>query len=326
MRFGVLGTANIGQVAVCPAIRESEHDVLAVASRDEERASAFADTCDVPRAYGSYAALLADDDVEAVYNPLPNARHAEWTRRAADAGRHVLCEKPLTVDASEARDLGAYCDECGVTLMEAFMYRYHPRTERAVEVVREELGDVRSVKSSFQFPLSRGVEDIRLDPDLAGGSLMDVGCYAVTAARLFLGEPDRAYASAADTRDAGVDTQLTGLLEYAGGATAEVSCSFDTQDTQFYRVEAENGWLEADPAFVPREGDRATLRYAVDGREVTERFPAVDQYRRQVEHFVDCVRHDRRPRTDAREAERTMAVIDALAASARRGTPIDVGG
>ncbi|PSQ66831.1 MAG: glucose-fructose oxidoreductase [Halobacteriales archaeon SW_9_67_24] len=325
MRFGVLGTANIGQVAVCPAIRESEHEVLAVASRDEERARAFADECDIPRAYGSYEALLADDDIEAVYNPLPNARHAEWTKRAADAGRHVLCEKPLTVDASEARELGDYCDERGVTLMEAFMYRYHPRTERAVEVVREELDDIRFVKSSFQFPLPHRAGDIRLDPDLAGGSLMDVGCYAVTAARLFLGEPDRAYASVTDSRDCGVDTQLTGLLEYSDGATAEVSCSFDTQDTQFYRVEAENGWLEADPAFVPRDGDQATLRYAVDGREVTERFSEVDQYRRQVEHFVGCIHDDRRPRTDAHEAERMMAVIDALAESADRGTPIDVG-
>ncbi|EMA44074.1 Gfo/Idh/MocA family protein [Halococcus saccharolyticus] len=324
MRFGILGTANIGRIAVLPAIRATDHEALAVASRDEERARAFADECDVPRAYGSYEALLADDDIEAVYNPLPNARHAEWTKRAADAGCHVLCEKPLTVDAAEARDLGAYCDERGVTLMEAFMYRYHPRTERAVEVVREQLDDVRFVKSSFQFPLGHDAEDVRLDPDLAGGSLMDVGCYAVTAARLFLGEPERAYASAADTRDAGVDTQLTGLLEYSDGATAEVSCSFDTQDTQFYRVEAENGWLEADPAFVPRDDDRATLRYAADGREVTETFDHVDQYRRQIEHFADCVRHDRRPRTDAREAERTMAVIDALAESAERGEPIEL--
>jgi predicted dehydrogenase len=324
MRFGILGTANIGRTAVLPGIEATEHEALAVASRDEERARAFADDCGVPRAYGSYEALLADDDIDAVYNPLPNARHAEWTRRAADAGCHVLCEKPLTVDAAEARELGEYCDERGVTLMEAFMYRYHPRTERAVEVVCEELDDVRFVKSSFQFPLGRDVEDIRLDPDLAGGSLMDVGCYAVTAARLFLGEPDRAYASAADTRNVGVDTQLVGLLEYSDGATAEVSCSFDTHDTQHYRVEAENGWLEADQAFVPREDDRATLRYTVDGREVTETFDDVDQYRRQVEHFVDCVRHDRRPRTDAREAERTMAVIDALAESADQGTPIDV--
>ena len=147
-----------------------------------------------------------------MYIPLPNAFHAEWTKRAADAGCHVLCEKPLAVNAAEAREVGNYCKESDITLMETFMYQYHPRTERAVEVVRNHLDNVRFVRASFQTQaIAPGEYDIRLDPDLAGGSLMDVGCYAVTAARLFLGDPSRVYASATDTRDCGVDTQLTGF-------------------------------------------------------------------------------------------------------------------
>lgn len=321
MRFGVISTANIGTKVVVPAIRDAGHDVVAIASRDEARAEDVADRLEIPRAYGHYEELFEDESVDAVYNPLPNALHAEWTKRAADHGLHVLCEKPLAVDADEAREMGTYCDRQGVTLMEAFMYRYHPRTRRAVEIATEL--DVRSVKATFQFPM-RDTENVRLDPSLAGGSLMDVGCYAVTAARLFLGEPERVYATTADTMDSGVDTELTAILEYKDGATAELSSGFTTMDTQSYRVEATEGWLEAPEAFVPR-GDAGTeLKYAIDGRQVTEQFDPVNQYALEVEHFVDCVESDTRPDTDADEAVRTMTVIDALYESAREGRPVSL--
>ena len=324
MNFGVISTAGIARVAVLPAIESSEHRVLAVASRDEDRARSVAEEFDVPRSYGSYEALLADDDLDAVYNPLPNSMHAEWTKRAADAGLHVLCEKPLGVDAEEAREMGTYCEDRGVTLMEAFMYRYHPRTERVVEIVESKLEKIRGMQATFQFPLRGRPDDIRLNPDLAGGSLMDVGCYAVDATRLLLGEPDRVYARTADTRDTGVDTHVTGLLEYDDGPTGGISASFDTTDTQRYRVEATNGWLEVDPAFVPRGDDGVGIEYEIGGRHVTERFDPVDQYRLEVEHFADAVGSGCRPRTDADEAARTMAVIDALYESARTGTPVPV--
>jgi predicted dehydrogenase len=329
MNFGVLSTANIGRAAVIPAIQGTDHDVLAIASRDADRAEAFAAETGIPRSYGSYDELLADSDLDAVYNPLPNALHAEWTRKAADENLHVLCEKPLAVDAEEARAVGEYCGERGVTLMEAFMYRYHPRTERALEIVREELGELRSVKATFQFPMA-DPDDVRLDPDLAGGSLMDVGCYAVSAARLFLGEPDRAYATTDDAGSHGVDTKLAGVLEYErasgrDGATAEVSCGFETSDAQFYRVEAEDGWLEAREAFVPRDEGGVELEYEVDGRRVVETFDSTDQYRREVEHFADCVESGVDPRTGADEAVQNMAVIDALYESAAKGDAVAIG-
>ncbi|MDY6817264.1 MAG: Gfo/Idh/MocA family oxidoreductase [Halobacteriales archaeon] len=321
MRFGILSTAGIGRAAVIPAINDSDHEVAAIASRDIDRAEAVAAEFDIPTAYGSYEALLDDERLDAVYNPLPNSLHAEWTKRAADAGLAILCEKPLAVDADEARSMATYCADRDVTLMEAFMYRYHPRTERAHTIAREELDDIRAVEATFQFPVS-DPENIRLDPDLAGGSLMDVGCYAINAARLFLGEPIRVYASLTDARNCGVETQHSGLLEYDDGVVARVSSSLDTPDTQRYRIEATNGWLEAEDAFVPRDDDGTTLRYSVDGREVVESFEPTDQYRLEVNHFADCVEQDRTPRTDATEAIRTLAVIDALKTSAEEGHPV----
>jgi xylose dehydrogenase (NAD/NADP) len=316
MNIGVISTANIGRKRVIPAIDDADDaTTLAIASRDQSRAEQAAREHDVPRAYGSYEELVDDADLDAVYNPLPNALHAEWTKRAADAGLDVLCEKPLAVDASEAREMVEYCEERGVTLMEAFMYRYHPRTRRAAEIARGELGEIRHVDAAFHFSLPDR-EDVRLDPDLAGGSLMDVGCYAVTAARLFLGEPAWASATAIDRRNCGVETSLTGLLGFEDGATAAVSSGFDASIHR-YTVIGSEGRMQVDEAFVP-DGE-TTLTYAVDGREVEERFDPVDQYRLEVEAFVDAVRSGERPRTDGAEAVRTMRTIDALYGSVDRG-------
>ena len=323
MRFGIISTAGIARSALIPAVAKTEHTVDAIASRDESRAQAVASEFGIPRSYGSYEELLADPDLDAVYNPLPNGLHAEWTKRAADAGLDVLCEKPLAADAAEAESVATYCHDAGVTLMEGFMYRYHPRTERAVELVETELDGVHAVNASFKFRLDDH-DDVRLDPDLAGGALMDVGCYAVSAARLFLGEPDRVSAHSRDSRDAGVDTDLMGILEYDDGAMAHVDGSFDAPEVQRYRVEAENGWVEAEPAFNVPADEPATLTYEIDGREGRERFTPTDQYAQQVEAFADCVDRGVEPRTGGREAVANMRVIDALYESAASGSRVDV--
>jgi predicted dehydrogenase len=320
MNIGVISTANIGRKRVIPATQKTEATVQAIASRDGERAKSVGDELDIPRAYSSYAELLADETLDAVYNPLPNSMHAEWTKRAADAGLDVLCEKPLGVDASESQEMTEYCAEKGVTLMEAFMYKYHPRTERAVEIAQSQLGEIRRVDASFHFALPDR-DDIRLNPELAGGSLMDVGCYAVTAARLFLGEPHTVSATAVDRRNCGVETSLTGMLEFDGGATATISSGFDASVHQ-YRVLGTEGRLEVDRAFVP-DGE-TTLRYSVDGRTVEEQFDPVDQYQLEVEHFLDVVESGEQPRTDGREATRTMRVIDALYESVETGSSVSV--
>ncbi|WP_324756436.1 Gfo/Idh/MocA family protein [Haloarcula sp. GH36] len=323
MRFGILSTAKIGREAVIPAIQASEHTVTAIGSRDAERARRVAADLGIPEAYGDYETLLAEADIDAVYNPLPNALHAEWSQRAADHGHHVLCEKPLTVDSAEAIDLFEYCADRDVTLMEAFMYQFHPRTQRAREIVREELGELRAVESSFKFRLDWD-GDIRLDPELAGGSLMDVGCYAVSAVRGFLGEPDRAFAQATDSRETGVDTNLAGTLAYDDGRVAQIACGFDSPHVERYRVETDDGWLEARDCFGPEPDQSVSLTYAVDGREVTETFDPVDQYRLQVEGFADAVSAGADPLVDRAETLGNMRAIDALARSAERGEPVDV--
>lgn len=320
MNIGVISTANIGRKYVIPAAQETDATVAAIASRNHEKAEAVADELDIPQAYGSYEELLADGDLDAVYNPLPNSLHAEWTKRAADAGLDILCEKPLGVDAPESQEMTDYCQERGVTLMEAFMYRYHPRTQRAIEIAQAHLGDIRRINAQFHFTLSEGY-NIRLDPSLAGGSLMDVGCYAVTAARLFLGEPDSVYATATDHRDCGVETFLTGVLEYSNGATATLSSGFG-ESTHRYTVLGTEGRLTVDRAFVPH--GETTLQYETDGRTVEEQFNSIDQYRLEVEHFIDAVETGTTPRTDGDEAVRTMGIVDALYESVDSAEPVTV--
>lgn len=322
MRFGVISTADIGISAVIPAIVDSDHEVAAIASRDRAAAERVADRFDIESAYEGYGAMFEADDLDAVYNPLPNGLHAEWTRRAADAGLDVLCEKPLTPSAGETAALFDYCESRDVTLMEAFMYRFHPLTERAAEVVATELGEVRAVTSTFTFRMADGATDIRLDPDLAGGSVLDVGTYAVSAARLFLGEPDRVYATTTDRRDSGVDTQMAGVLEYDSGATARVQSGFDTPLTQYYRVETDDGWLRAEPTFDVDVTGTTSLTYSVDGRTVTEEFAPADHYRLEVEHFADCVASGETPRIDRQESVAHARVLDALFESAEAGHPV----
>ena len=316
LTFGVLGTAEIARKALVPAVAASDHALGAVASRDGERAERFAEGHGIPRSYGSYEALLEDGGIDAVYVPLPNGRHAEWTKRAADAGLDVLCEKPLAGDAAEARSVTDHCEDRGVTLMEGFMYRYHPRTERVLELAERELTDVRTVTATFRFPLYDRPNDVRLDPDLDGGSLMDVGCYPVSIVRAVLGTPDRAYAHTHDTRGAGVDTELAGVLEYDDGRSARVASGFDTQLVQRYRIDATNGWVAVEQAFDAPTDEPVALTCEIDGRRGVETFGPVDQYRLQVERFADRVADGTRPLTGGEEAVANMRVIDALDESA----------
>ena len=321
MRFGILSTADIARGSMIPAITDSDHELVALASRDEESARSFVADLDVdiPEIYGSYEALL-DADIDAVYNPLPNALHAEWTKKAADAGLHVLCEKPLTVDADQARDLFDYCDDAGVTVMEAFMYQFHPRTHRVREIVADDLATVRNIQATFTFSLTGQPDDIRLSPELAGGSLMDVGCYPVSAVRGILGEPQRVSAHALDTKSSGVDTEMATRLEY-DQASAQLWFGFDTPHRQHYRIDAENGWLEAESVFNPGRSD-VEITYSVDGDVRTETFDGVDSYRLEVDAFATAVETGSEPPVTRAETVANMRVIDALSESADRNETV----
>lgn len=206
------------------------------------------------------------------------------------------------------------------------MYRFHPRTQRALEIVETELGEVRSVTATFSFYLD-DAGDVRLSPELAGGSVMDVGCYAVDAARQFLGTPDHVSAWTADDRNAGVDTRMAATLAYDTGQFAQVSSGFDTPNgptTECYRVDTTEGSLVAETAFGPDAETSVALRYTVDGRTVTERFDPTDHYRLQVEAFADAVDAGEAVPVDPAGSVRTMAVVDAIYESAERGERVAV--
>ena len=320
IRWGVISTANIGRAAVNPAIQASSNgELVAVASRDHETARAFAVTHGIRRSYGSYEALLEADDVDAVYIPLPNSIHREWTIRAAEAGKHVLCEKPLAMTASECDEMAAAAEEHGVELMEAFMYRFHPRTEQIVDRVRSgALGEPKSVRSTFTFRLTRP-DNIRLDPALGGGALMDVGCYCVNVSRTLAGEEPAEVQATADWTDRGVDEFLAGILRFPGGVVAHFDCALTLERCETFTVAGTDGYLSVPAAFLPGTDDVAFEE--VRGREgpIAHSVAGDDESRLMVEHFADCILHGKEPRYTAAEAAANMRTIEALYRSARGG-------
>jgi D-xylose 1-dehydrogenase (NADP+, D-xylono-1,5-lactone-forming) len=227
LRFGVLGAARIADVALLPALAEAGNaEVVALASRDGSRARAMADRHAVPRWYEGYDAVLEDPDVDAVYVALANGQHHPWTLRALAAGKHVLCEKPLACTAAEGEEMVAAAAGAGRLLMEAVMYRFHPRMRAFADRER----DIRHLQATFAFPLRRE-GDPRLDAELGGGALLDVGCYCTDVARWLLGEPDHVQA-VAHRIDGGVDLACIAALSFPGGRLASLCCSFESPEHQ----------------------------------------------------------------------------------------------
>jgi predicted dehydrogenase len=315
LRWGVLSTANIGFKAVIPAILGAANGrLVAVASRDEARAVTLADQLESrPRAYGSYAALLADPEVEAVYIPLPNSQHMEWSIRAAEAGKHVLCEKPLALNADEARRIVAACRSADVLLLEAFMYRFHPQTLWTLEQVRAgRIGAVRLVRGSFAFDISLRPGDIRLRASLGGGSLLDVGCYPLNYCRLiFGGPPSQATARALVPEGAEVEHSVAAVLDFGAGRLGVIDCSFQLPEQQRIEIVGEAGRIVVDAPFTPGRGD-AIVRVTTGDETLERRIAGVDQYRLQVEHFARCVRQGTPLAIPPDDAVENAAAIDLI--------------
>lgn len=322
VRWGVLGAANIARKAVIPAMRGARNSrLVAVASRLPERAAAFAAEAGAPVAYGSYAELVADRQVEAIYIPLPNHLHAEWAIRAAEAGKHVLCEKPLALNAAEAQAMADAARRSGTLLMEAFMYRFHPRSLHIRELVRRgAIGELRMARSAFCF-LHPDPLDHRFTPAFGGGALLDVGCYGVSlACWMFDALPERV-AGFAHFGSSGIDLSFAGVLHFPGGGLATIEASFVTALQQSYTLAGTSGVIELPhDAFVPFEHDaRFTLRGVNDPVGTTEVIPAANQYTLMVEHFADAVRGLTALVAPPDASISTMQVLDALMQSARSG-------
>jgi predicted dehydrogenase len=318
--WGILSTANIGRAAVIPAIGKSSNgEVRAVASRDAERAREFAAANGIPSAHGTYEAMLDDDGIDAVYIPLPNSLHREWTVRFAEAGKHVLCEKPLAVTAAECEEMAKAADAAGVVCMEAFMYRFHPRIDAVLALIGGGgIGELRSLYSAFTFKLTKP-DNIRWAPELGGGALMDVGCYCVNVTRTMTGsEPFEAQAVATWT-DRGVDAQLAGTLRFDGGVTAQIDCSLSMERREVFHVAGTDGHLEIANAFLPGTGDVTIEEHHGRGEPVRHAMAGADEYQLMVEHFGECVVRGAPVRYPLREAAANMRTIEALYRSARNG-------
>ena len=317
-RWGILSTAKIGRKAVIPALQVSPMaEVSAVASRDGQSARTFADQMGIPRSYEGYDALLADPEIDAVYNPLPNHLHKTWTIKAAQAGKHILCEKPLAVTVEDCREMIAAARANGVQLMEAFMYRYHPRIQTVRQMVNGgAIGEIHTIESAFTFMLA-DQGNIRLNPAMGGGALMDVGCYCVNLSRLLAGREPVAVNARAHWAASGVDEQLTGLLDFGDGLIAHFDCGFNQAHRQRCLIAGSKGILELPIAFNMGIAATRLLENKLNGDSQVYGFPAVDMYRLMVEDFMHAIA-GQEPAFPIEDALGNMRVIAALLASARQ--------
>jgi xylose dehydrogenase (NAD/NADP) len=315
LRWGLLSTARINRLVIPGLHASPAAELVAVASRDAARAEDYAREWRIPRAYGSYDALLADPAVDAVYVSLPNALHVEWSIRALEAGKHVLCEKPLArVPAEVVRAFDA-ADRAERILMEAFMWRFHPQTRELLAVL-EELGQLTRIESSFGFTVS-DPRNVRLSCELAGGALMDVGCYCVSASRLIAGEPEYALGRQEVGGDR-VDVHFDGTLLFAGGVEAHFECGLELADVDTLRVVGEDGEVFLDDPWHARDP-------LLELRDRKLRVEPIDAYRAEIENVARAARGIEAPLLDRDDALGQARAIDALYTSAEAGgEPIPV--
>jgi predicted dehydrogenase len=313
LRIGVLGAARIAPSALIkPAKDNAEVVVAAVAARDGSRARAFAAKHGIARVHESYEALIADPDLDAVYNPLPNGLHGKWTRAALAAGKHVLCEKPFTANAAEAREIADLAAKSDRVVMEAFHYRYHPLALRTEQIIASgELGKLERVEAALCFPLPK-FSDIRYNYSLAGGAMMDAGCYAVHMARTFGGSTPEVVSAQAKLRDPQVDRAMTAELRFAEGHTGRVRCSMWSSrllEITAYVV-GDRGEVRLFNPLTPQFFHRLSIRSS-DGKRV-ERFPRRPSYAYQLDAFAGAVLRGEPVKTTPTDAIENMTVIDAI--------------
>jgi predicted dehydrogenase len=321
LRWGILGCAGIAERAVIPGIHASETGVVAaIASRDLAKSKEMAAKLNIGQAYGSYEEILADSEIDAVYIPLPNHLHMEWTLRAAQAGKHVLCEKPIALDAVQAEKMVTACEQAGVQLAEAFMYRHHPRYDRIKDIIRSgEIGAIRGIHGSFTFNNAASSGNVRFHRYMGGGSLYDVGCYPISAARYLLEqEPNAAtmHAFFSPEHD-DVDMMASGLLEFTGGVALTFDCGMWAAGRNTLEVVGALGRIELPSAFVthPSPGSNFFV-ITKDGRREVD-VPDVNQYALQADDMAYAIWGKRPLRFEAMDAVRNMRVMDACLQSAR---------
>jgi xylose dehydrogenase (NAD/NADP) len=315
-----MSTANINRKVIPGAHASPKVDLVAVASRDQARADAYAREWEISRAYGTYEAMLADADVEAVYISLPNDMHVEWSIKALEAGKHVLCEKPLTRNAADAERAFDAAERAGRLLSEAFMYRHNPQTKRAKQLVDEgAIGELRLVRAAFSYGLYEEA-NIRLHPELQGGALMDVGCYTVSGSRLFAGEPAKAHGEAW-IGPSGTDWVFGGLLRFPGGVVATVDCGTAMPERDELEAIGSDGSLFIDdPWHCVVPGIELRRGGEVERIEVE----AADSYRLELENVSDAIRGEAAQLLGREYAFAQASALEALYASATSGAAVSL--
>jgi predicted dehydrogenase len=325
VKWGVLGVAGIAARKVIPAMQKGEWcEVTAIASRDTRKAQDAAAKLEIPKAYGSYETLLADPEIEAVYNPLPNHLHVPWSIKAAEAGKHVLCEKPISLTVAEAKTLLAARDRCGVKIGEAFMVKTHPQWLRTRELIqRGVIGELRTIVGAFSY-FNRDPQNVRNVSKWGGGALLDIGCYPITTSRWIFGEePLRVSGVMERDPEFGTDRLTSAIMEFSSGHSA-FTCS--TQLVPYQRMEflGTKGRIEIKIPF-NAPNDRPCEILVDDGRDVfgsgitTEMIPTCDQYTIQGDAFSRAIREGGQVPVPLEDAIANMAVIEAIFRSAETG-------
>jgi predicted dehydrogenase len=326
VRWGILSTAKIGVEKVIPGLKQgSSSKVIAVASREFNKAKRTAEKLDLPKAYESYEELLADPEIDAIYNPLPNHLHVPWSIKALQAGKHVLCEKPLAMDASEAEQLFKVAEAYPeLKVMEAFMYRFHPQWQRAKELVEEgTIGPCRTIQSFFSY-YNDNPNDIRNQPELGGGALMDIGCYNISLSRFMLGlEPLWVFGTMGIDPEMGIDRRTSGILDF-GVAISTFTCA--TQVAPYQRVNffGTEGRLEIEIPFNAPANKRCRLWLERGGKIKQIKVEKGDQYAIQGDLFSQAIQKDKPVPTPLHDGIANMRVIDALRQSAESGEWVEL--
>lgn len=318
IRWGILSTAKIARNALIPALQASSHNqVLAICSRDAANAQQWAQHLGIERAYSSYEALLADPDIDAIYNPLPNHLHVDWSIKALAAGKHVLCEKPLGLDSADAQRLvDAAAAHPHLKVMEAFMYRFHPQWQQVKNLIAEgRIGQLRHVQAHFSYN-NRDTDNIRNKRDWGGGALLDVGCYCISVARLLFGdEPTRVLGHITPFAGQEVDCLVSGVLEFAQG-NATFTAATKIEPMQYVEAYGEAGSLRIEVPFNPLAQEPARLLLKNNREPQVFNTEAIDQYRLMAEAFAQSIVNNTPVPSPLSDAMANMRIIDALFASA----------
>lgn len=322
LRWGLLSTANINRAIILPLHQSSRSQLQAVASRSEETAQAYAGKWHIPRAHGSYEALLNDPEIDVIYNPLPNHLHAEWTVKALRAGKHVLCEKPLTLSLPEMESILEAAQSTGRIAAEAFMYRHHPKTLQAQRLLADgRIGRPRLLRGTFSSTFSRP-DDYRWNPEQGGGALWDIGCYPLSYMRALLGqEPLEVFGWRTDG-PTGVDVAFSGLLRFAQDIHAQFDCHFAAAYRTQLEVVGSEGIMTIPNPFVPGSGEEIHLRRSNNDTPEIIRVEDADPYLGEVQDMEACILDGATPRISLQDSLGNLRAILALFESARTGRPV----